>query len=553
MARTNGAYTRPSNSFSNPVTGTAISSTHADATFDDFETALDTINIRDDKFSLLDNGDTTKVAAFDVSGVTTGTTRTLTVPNASTTIVGHDATQTLTNKTLALGSNTVSGTIAQFNTAVTDADFATLAGTETLTNKTVALGSNTVSGTIAQFNTAVTDADFATLAGTETLTNKTVNLANNTVTGTLAEFNTAVSDANLASIAGSETLTNKTLTAPTINAGTLTGVLDAGGATSFEIPNDAAPTVNADGEIAVDTTVTDFSHGIIKYYSGEELVVLSLPVAQFSAPTNGAVPTYNSTADEFQLSVPAGAGDVVGPASSTDNAIVRFDGTTGKSIQNSGVTVSDTNQIGLAADNTGINDNSGNEQVRYRTTASAVNYVEQTNSATGNPITIAAAGDDTNIGLTINGKGTGGVNIEGTATNDSAGAGYVGELIESELLEGSAVSLTTATTTNVTSISLTAGDWDVWGNVALANPGTTTITAFLSTINTTSATLPTKPGKGAYAQVNVSYTAGANQVQLVGQRRISINSTTTVYLITNVSFATSTLTAFGYLGARRVR
>ena len=47
------------------------------------------------------------------------------------------ATQTLTNKTVALGSNTVSGTLAEFNTAVTDADFASLAGTETLTNKTL--------------------------------------------------------------------------------------------------------------------------------------------------------------------------------------------------------------------------------------------------------------------------------------------------------------------------------------------------------------------------------------------------------------------------------
>lgn len=53
------------------------------------------------------------------------------------TVVGTSDSQTLTNKTIALGSNTVSGTIAQFNTAVTDADFATLAGTETLTNKRV--------------------------------------------------------------------------------------------------------------------------------------------------------------------------------------------------------------------------------------------------------------------------------------------------------------------------------------------------------------------------------------------------------------------------------
>jgi hypothetical protein len=50
----------------------------------------------------------------------------------------------------------------------------TLTSTSTLTNKTLALGGNTISGTTAQFNTALTDGDFATLAGTETLTNKTL-------------------------------------------------------------------------------------------------------------------------------------------------------------------------------------------------------------------------------------------------------------------------------------------------------------------------------------------------------------------------------------------
>jgi len=67
----------------------------------------------------------------------------------SGTVVGTSDSQTLTNKTIALGSNTVSGTIAEFNTAVTDADFATLAGSETLTNKTISVDNNTVSGIAA--------------------------------------------------------------------------------------------------------------------------------------------------------------------------------------------------------------------------------------------------------------------------------------------------------------------------------------------------------------------------------------------------------------------
>lgn len=52
-------------------------------------------------------------------------------------IVNTTATQTLTNKTLSLGSNTISGTTAEFNTALTDGDFATIGGTETLTGKTL--------------------------------------------------------------------------------------------------------------------------------------------------------------------------------------------------------------------------------------------------------------------------------------------------------------------------------------------------------------------------------------------------------------------------------
>lgn len=52
-------------------------------------------------------------------------------------IVGNSDSQTLTNKTINLSNNTLTGTIAQFNTALSDNNFVTISGTETLTNKTL--------------------------------------------------------------------------------------------------------------------------------------------------------------------------------------------------------------------------------------------------------------------------------------------------------------------------------------------------------------------------------------------------------------------------------
>ena len=59
-------------------------------------------------------------------------------------------------------------------------------GTVTLSNKSISLGSNTLTGTTAQFNTALSDNDFATLAGSETLTNKTLTspVLNTAISGT---------------------------------------------------------------------------------------------------------------------------------------------------------------------------------------------------------------------------------------------------------------------------------------------------------------------------------------------------------------------------------
>lgn len=144
-------------------------------------------------------------------------------------------------------------------------------------------------------------------------------------------------------------------------------------------------------------------------------------------------------------------------------------------------------------------------------------------------------------------------NLPATATNDSASAGNLGEFISSTVLDAAQVSLTTNQSSNITSISLTAGDWDVWGNIRFVVGVGTLPTVLLGWIDSVSATPPTEPNGGAYFRYGLAFPASVSQSFPVGMRRISLSSTTTIYLSCFATFTVSTLGAYGFLGARRVR
>jgi hypothetical protein len=79
-----------------------------------------TTTIKDANLEIVDDVDATKKAKFQCSGISTATTRTFTFPDATTTLVGIDVTQTLTNKTISLASNTLTFTSAELRTACSD-------------------------------------------------------------------------------------------------------------------------------------------------------------------------------------------------------------------------------------------------------------------------------------------------------------------------------------------------------------------------------------------------------------------------------------------------
>lgn len=147
--------------------------------------------------------------------------------------------------------------------------------------------------------------------------------------------------------------------------------------------------------------------------------------------------------------------------------------------------------------------------------------------------------------------------IVGTIAADNANTGSVGEFVTATVATpGSAV--TSTISLNVTSISLTRGDWDVSAVVDYAMTGATA-TEFKSGISASTGTLPTQAGGagiGTDPLIVVPFftTLLSDTYSLVIPAvRVQLASTTTIFLVANSTFSAGSETVFGTIRARRVR
>jgi hypothetical protein len=391
----------------------------------------------------LDSETLTIAGGTGLTSSASGNTATLAIDSTVTTLTGS---QTLTNKTLTSPVFTTpqindSSADHQYVIAVSELtadrtvtlplltgnDQVTMdAHTSTLTNKTIDLASNTVTGSLSEFNTALQSESFVGLAATQTLTNKT--LTSPTITGTGAIAGTFTGNIT-GNVTGNTSGSSGSCTG---NAATATLAADA--TTLATARTIAGKSFDGSANITIAATDLSDTDQALAQASNVQFANLTLSGNLTVNGTTTTVATTNTTISDNLLELNSGAGSnandsgiLIERGSTGDNAIIAWDESADKFV------------VGTT---TATNDATGNLTVA---TGTLVANVE--GAVTGNASTATALAN----ARTIAGQsfdGTGNITI---ASTDLSNTSAIALLTASQTLTNKTIAAGSNTISGITS------------------------------------------------------------------------------------------------------
>ncbi len=478
-----------------------------------------------------------------------------------------------------------SGTLYGTDSVVSPADGGTGVSNNTLATLT-RVGNHaltlTTSGTTDV--TLPTTGTLATLSGTELLTGKT--LASPTVTSQLLLQNLAGDQPTLKFSEDPDNGTNVVITRAPATLGadwTWTLPSDDGDADEFLQTNgtgfstwepiDASTDIST-GQLPLARGGTNRSMtadaGAIAYSDSDSMEFTAAGTTGQYLKSNGTgTPTW-SAVDLASSSVTGVLSLANGGTNGTDAAVnggIVWSNATGYKISTPAGTTSDWVLSGGAGSPT-MASTTTTAKIFDVTTDSTPVTITGDDTQTANIFTVEADGGADSI--TVNGDDdvTGAnVVIKGTATDDEAAAGYVGEIVAASRDFGSLLTLSTNVTANVTdtpgsSITLGAGDWDMSGAICYDSAGGASISNLDYGVSVDTAELPPTSAIAVSVANEIRFTDGQTTAVWTAARtkcftipayRVSLAASDVFYLVARAVFTVADVHVWGSFQARRVR
>lgn len=261
--------------------------------------------------------------------------------------------------------------------------------------------------------------------------------------------------------------------------------------------------------------------------------------------TIGSCPPFNSTTDQGKACTVGPSGTLawlppggVSGATGVTNDLVAFGNGTATKLVDTGIPSANVVLVSRqVVAGTGITV-TPQQQLTSDITVAVSSTINQNEKITGT--------------LAVSGLVTAPSGILGTGTNDNACTGCFGEYQSSSVSFASAISVTSNAAKNITSVPLTAGDWDVSTIGCMgASGGSVTGTAWCVGPSATSGTRGVQPD--AETCTATMPTTSSSSCLSTPAYRVSVAGSTTIYLVAFPIFSVGSATAYGRISARRVR